>query len=38
LLKEADYRGWIVIDRTSGDDKVRDLSTGLSYLRQLLPF
>jgi len=38
LLQEADYRGWIVIDRTSGDDKVRDLSTGLSYLRQLLPF
>lgn len=38
LLHEADYEGWILIDRTSGEDRARDLSTGLSYLQQLLPF
>jgi sugar phosphate isomerase/epimerase len=38
LLHEADYRNWIVLDRTSGDDRIRDLSVGLSYLRELSPF
>ncbi|MBD3674107.1 MAG: sugar phosphate isomerase/epimerase [Planctomycetaceae bacterium] len=38
LLHEADYQGWIVLDRTSGEDRARDLSIGLSYLQQLLPF
>ena len=38
LLHEADYDGWIVLDRTSGEDRARDLSIGLRYLQQLLPF
>ncbi|MDG2389449.1 MAG: sugar phosphate isomerase/epimerase [Planctomycetaceae bacterium] len=38
LLHEADYQGWIVIDRTSGEDRAGDLSVGLSYLRELSPF
>jgi len=38
LLHEADYQNWIVLDRTSGEDRQRDLTLGLSYLRQLMPF
>jgi sugar phosphate isomerase/epimerase len=38
LLHEADFRGWIVLDRTSGENRARDLAAGLSYLRQLFPF
>lgn len=38
LLHEADFRGWIVLDRTSGENRARDLASGLEYLRKLLPF
>jgi len=38
LLHEADYQNWIVLDRTAGENRLRDLSAGLAYLRQLLPF
>ena len=38
LLFEADFRGWVLLDRTSGENRARDLASGLSYFRQLLPF
>lgn len=38
LLHEADYRGWMVLDRTSGENRARDLASGLAYLRQFMPF
>lgn len=38
LLHEADYPGWITLDRLSGDDKPRDLLRGVTYLQGLLPF
>jgi sugar phosphate isomerase/epimerase len=38
LLHEADYRGWIVLDRTAGENRARDLEAGLTYFRQLMPF
>ncbi len=38
LLHEIEYAGWIVLDRTSGDDKPSDLFRGVRYLRNLMPF
>jgi sugar phosphate isomerase/epimerase len=38
LLHEADYSGWITLDRLSGDNKPRDLLRGVKYLQGLLPF
>lgn len=38
LIHEANYEGWIVLDRTSGDDQPRDLLRGLKFLQSQLPF
>lgn len=35
LLDEADYRGWLTVERTGGEDKVRDTARAVQYLRQL---
>lgn len=35
LLTEADYRGWITVDRTNSDDALRDAEHALSYLLNL---
>jgi sugar phosphate isomerase/epimerase len=36
LLQESDYRGWMVIDRTQGDDKPRDALRAVKYLQNVL--
>lgn len=35
LIDEADYRGWLVVERTAGEDKIRDVSRAVQFLRQL---
>jgi sugar phosphate isomerase/epimerase len=35
LVQEIDYRGWVVVNRTQGDDRLRDLATGVEYLRTI---
>lgn len=32
MIQDADYRGWITVDRTSGDDKKGDAARAIQYL------
>lgn len=36
-LSEADYKGWISVERTTGEDRSDDALRGLRRLRRLLP-
>lgn len=36
-LVEADYQGWICIERTGGDSRAEDVERGVSYLNELIP-
>lgn len=36
LLEEAEYRGWMVIERDSGEDRLTDVSAGVGFLRRLV--
>lgn len=36
LLTEADYRGWITVDRTNSDDATRDAERALTFLRNIM--
>jgi sugar phosphate isomerase/epimerase len=36
-LEEIDYRGWLVVERESGDDRAGDVARGVSFLRRFLP-
>ncbi len=33
LLAEADYRGWVTVDRTNSEDATRDAERALAYLK-----
>jgi L-ribulose-5-phosphate 3-epimerase len=35
-LEEIEYRGWLTIERESGDNRVADISGGVEFLRRLL--
>jgi sugar phosphate isomerase/epimerase len=35
LVQEIDYRGWVVVNRTQGDDRLGDLARGVEYLRTI---
>lgn len=35
LLTEAEYRGWLTVDRTHSDDATRDAERALTYLRNV---
>jgi L-ribulose-5-phosphate 3-epimerase len=35
-LEEIEYRGWLVVERESGDNRVADVTAGVSFLRRLL--
>jgi sugar phosphate isomerase/epimerase len=37
LLSEMDYRGWLNVDRTEGNDRVGDIGRAVQYVRSLLP-
>lgn len=36
LLGEADYHGWITVDRTSGEDKPGDVARAIQYLQNVV--
>jgi sugar phosphate isomerase/epimerase len=35
-LEEIEYRGWMVVERESGDQRVADVSDGVKFLRRLV--
>lgn len=35
LVGEADYRGWLTVDRTQGEDKPGDLARAIEFLRNV---
>jgi sugar phosphate isomerase/epimerase len=35
-LEEIEYRGWIVVERQSGENRLGDVARGVAFLRQLL--
>jgi sugar phosphate isomerase/epimerase len=37
VLEEIEYRGWLVVARDSGENRLVDLATGVAVLRRLLP-
>ena len=36
-LSEADYHGWICVERTGGDERADDVRRGISVLKDLIP-
>lgn len=36
-LEEIEYRGWLVVERESGEQRVADVSNGVKFLRRLAP-
>ncbi len=36
LLGEIDYRGWVTVSRTQGDDRAGDVARGVQYLKNVL--
>jgi sugar phosphate isomerase/epimerase len=37
ILEEIEYRGWLTIERETGDDRLGDVAAGVLFLRRLLP-
>ena len=35
-LAALDYRGWVVIERETGTDRIADVAAGVAFLRRLL--
>ena len=35
-LEEIGYRGWLAVERQSGDDRIGDVAAGVAFLRQLI--
>src|SRR5262249_12635139 len=35
-LEEAEYRGWLAVEREGGDDRAGDVARGVAFLRRLL--
>jgi sugar phosphate isomerase/epimerase len=36
LLEEIEYRGWLTIERESGDRRAADVAAGVAFLRRLV--
>jgi sugar phosphate isomerase/epimerase len=36
VLEEIEYRGWLTIERESGDDRLGDVAAGVAFLRRLV--
>jgi L-ribulose-5-phosphate 3-epimerase len=36
LLEEIDYRGWLTIERETGENRLADVAAGVSFLRRLI--
>jgi sugar phosphate isomerase/epimerase len=37
VLEEVEYRGWLTLERESGDHRAADIAGGVVFLRQFLP-
>jgi sugar phosphate isomerase/epimerase len=37
VLEEIEYRGWLTVERESGDDRLADVAAGVALLRRVLP-
>ena len=37
LLEEIEYRGWVIIERETGANRLADVAGGVTFLRRLLP-
>jgi sugar phosphate isomerase/epimerase len=35
VLEEVEYRGWLVVERESGDNRAADVANGVAFLRRL---
>jgi sugar phosphate isomerase/epimerase len=35
-LEEIEYRGWLTVERETGDDRVTDVANGVAFLRRLI--
>jgi sugar phosphate isomerase/epimerase len=35
-LEEVEYRGWLTIERESGDNRVADITSGVGFLRRFI--
>jgi sugar phosphate isomerase/epimerase len=36
VLEEVEYRGWLTIERESGDNRLADVAAGVAFLRRLI--
>ena len=36
VLEEIEYRGWLVVDQETGDNRVRDVAAGVQFLRRFI--
>jgi L-ribulose-5-phosphate 3-epimerase len=36
ILEEIDYRGWLVVERESGDNRLADVRTGVAFLKRFV--
>ena len=36
VLEEVEYRGWLTVERESGDNRVADVAAGVAFLRRLV--
>jgi L-ribulose-5-phosphate 3-epimerase len=36
VLEEIDYRGWLVIEQETGENRLRDVAAGVQFLRRLV--
>jgi L-ribulose-5-phosphate 3-epimerase len=37
VLEEIEYRGWLTVERESGEDRLADVAAGVALLRRVLP-
>jgi L-ribulose-5-phosphate 3-epimerase len=37
VLEEIEYRGWLVVEREAGENRVGDVAAGVQFLRHFLP-
>ena len=35
VLEEIEYRGWLTVERESGDNRLADVTAGVDFLRRL---
>ncbi len=36
VLESLEYRGWLVVERTAGDNRIGDVTNGVAFLRKFV--